>query len=453
MYNGISFKSWSWQWVLYLTATSLGICLFVFINATQSLVLTHILNIPTGELGDKAGTISFADQLVSLAAVYVFGVSSDFLGRRIVYSFGFVAMGAALAGTPWVHTYGQLLCARLVFALGGGAASAMVAAVFADFAGGGRAAGLVGLSAGLGALLALFALVPLPLRFGDVGGGIRAAFVGVGVLAAAFGVLLLLFLKKPSDSEADQQARPVKERKSVYQTAKEGITAAANPKILLGYAGSFLARGDTVILTLFVPLWVYKNYIDQRLCVVPGGPNDPDIKEVCRAAYSKAYAISGVAQTAALVGAPLLGYLSDKFKATNIVFSNAILGLLAYTTLFYANPLSGLVFAVAVFVGLSEIGLIIGNLSLVTDNEMVDQEIRGSVAGVSSACGAIGILVSTKLGGVLFDVWDDGAPFFVLAVGHLVLVVVAAVVWWGDRRGRNSGSSNNLRADSDVVPV
>lgn len=76
--------------------------------------------------------------------------------------------------------------------------------------------------------------------------------------------------------------------------------------ILKGYLGSFLARGDSIIITVFVPLWVYKYYIDEGSCHATD-PNDPDVKESCKKAYITAAILSGVAQTLALVGAPIFG--------------------------------------------------------------------------------------------------------------------------------------------------
>ncbi|KAJ3072508.1 hypothetical protein HDU99_002176, partial [Rhizoclosmatium hyalinum] len=329
--------------------------------------------------------------------------------------------------------------------------------------------------------------MPLPLKFDNVIHGLQATYLIVGLLSVVFSVLLALFLspttsqgQTPMNAQNDEregldqvvvttssidlarnsgdsmdvtsetylvspnqsgargscpvmqndtvtttqirEESPLAGPKSVWQTAKEGILAAKDPKVLLGYVGSFLARGDTVIITLFIPLWVYKRYIDLGQCTV-SGPEDPDIRDVCAAAFKRASAISGVAQTFALVGAPLFGFLADRFHASNVVLFNAVLGLISYLFMFYADPIQAYVFAIVIFVGLSEIGLVIGNISLVTNSKSVDKSIRGSVAGVSSACGAVGILLSSKLGGWLFDHWKEGAPFLVLAVGHLLAVI------------------------------
>ncbi|KAJ3058362.1 hypothetical protein HDU98_005520 [Podochytrium sp. JEL0797] len=326
-------------------------------------------------------------------------------------------------------------------------------------------AGLVGLCAGCGALFALSVFVPMPFKFEDNLHGIRTTYLIVGLIACAFSVLLVLFLAPKMPHMEDSCPASVDEevvadgknspgylastsssletapaKKSVLQVVKEGLLAAKDPKIMLGYVGSFLARGDSIILTMFIPLWMYKVYIDEGLCVAPGGVEDPMIKRHCRDAYSRAMMVSGIAQTAALVGAPIFGILSDRFHATNIVLLSAIMGLISYTCMFFANPLLNSILAIAVFLGLAEIGLIVCNMSLVTSSKSVDESVRGSVAGISSACGSIGILVTSKLGGYLFDNWKEGAPFLILAVGHLVAVLCGIYVFVYERRQRNAGN-------------
>jgi predicted MFS family arabinose efflux permease len=101
--------------------------------------------------------------------------------------------------------------------------------------------------------------------------------------------------------------------------------------------------------------------------------------------------------------------------------------------MFFIDPLGTPVWVVVCFVGLGEIGMIISNLSLVTSQATVSPKIRGSVAGVSSACGAIGILVSSKLGGALFDSWNEGAPFLLMALGHIVALFLAAYCIYVER--------------------
>ncbi|KAJ3245315.1 hypothetical protein HDU78_009560 [Chytriomyces hyalinus] len=458
---------------LYLCATLVAINNFVFINATTGLVLSHIQRVPSGQLGDKAGSLSFADQCVSLVCVYLWGVCSDVIGRRAVYASGFSIMALALALYPRAQSLAALLLLRMLFAIGGAAAASMLTAVLADYArdsSRGSMAGLVGLFSGCGALLALLVFMPVPFRYADLVEGIQTTYLAVAAISAVLAVLLALFLlpvdpeqpvpptplddgesllesmsretsfedSRPSSRLLDHSGSTIppprvvfvqssESKTSILNLAIEGFTAAKDPKVLLGYIGSFLARGDTVIITLFIPLWVYKRYIEMGDCSAPS-PDDPDIRDMCRAAFRRASAISGIAQTAALIGAPVFGYLSDRFHPSRVVLFNAVLGFISYLIMFYADPVKGYVFGLVIFVGLSEIGLVIGNISLVTHSGSVKESVRGSVAGVSSACGALGILIASKLGGYLFDNWREGAPFLVLAVGHFVAIVCGVYV-------------------------
>ena len=56
---------------------------------------------------------------------------------------------------------------------------------------------------------------------------------------------------------------------------------------------------------MFLPLYVYKSFIKEGKCKVA----DTDVKETCRDAYVLASILSGVAQTCALLGAPMFGYI------------------------------------------------------------------------------------------------------------------------------------------------
>ncbi|KAJ3173128.1 hypothetical protein HDU88_004587 [Geranomyces variabilis] len=458
------------NFIVYLLAAALGICIFVFLNSSQGFVLGNIVRVPSSSLGNASGSLTFYDELVSVFAVWLWGIASDHVGRRAVYGSGFFIMAVGLAAFTFpTRLYPDLLLVRLVFAVGGAASSAMMTAVLADYAAEesrGKLAGLVGLVSGCGALLALFVLLRLPPKFGDGTHGLRVTFLITAGLSLAAAVLMWIGLQKPDkrsrrvpahsslDASSSSPAlsspgsstvsiertrsadammgRHVDDedeaKKSIVDLAKEGVQAGRDLRVLLGYAGSFLARGDTIILTLFLPLWVYRHYLDSGLCQAPGGVDDPDIKTHCREAYLKASVLSGVGQTFALVGAPLFGFLTDRFYRPFPILFAGLLGGVSYALVFVqSTPTAGIMFVYMCLIGLAEIGLVVGSLSLVTAS-YVPFHLRGSVAGVSSLAGALGILINTKLGGTLFDAWVPTAPFFIMAVGHAVFCVLAVVV-------------------------
>lgn len=62
--------------------------------------------------------------------------------------------------------------------------------------------------------------------------------------------------------------------------------------------------------------------------------------------------------------------------------------------------------------------------------------LKGSVAGVYSWCGGAAILLLTKLGGYLFDSWDSGAPFYLMAVFNGLLLLASLGIDIGRARAR-----------------
>ncbi|KAI9014988.1 major facilitator superfamily domain-containing protein [Gaertneriomyces semiglobifer] len=420
------------------------------------MVLSQILHVPSSEIGNVSGSLAFYDQLVSLVAVLCWGLVSDRLGRSFVYGAGFAIMSLGLALFTFAHNvYPQLLMCRLLFAIGGAASTSMMTAVLADYAGDedrGKTSGLVGLLSGSGALLALFGFMRLPSRLGGFGlAGVRNTYMLASCVCALYSVVLWTCLKTKSrtpENEEEEGLLPHRRgsheaplspaldslstpddvaEKKLTEIALEGLLAARDLRVLLGYAGSFLARGDTIILTLFLPLWIYRYYIDKGFCPDGTDPGDPDMKDHCREAYLRSSILSGIAQTCALVGAPFFGYLSDKFHRPLPMLFIGMIGAISYFGPYsnYDPGMSAVIWMI--LIGLAEIGMIVGSLSLVTGS-YIPATIRGSVAGVSSFCGAAGILINTKVGGYLFDHWTAGAPFFLMAVMHVVYCCIAMAV-------------------------
>ena len=192
-------------------------------------------------------------------------------------------MALALAVYTFANKiFPTLLLMRLLFALGGSASSAMLTATLSDFGNDndrGKLAGLVGLCSGLGALVALLVLLPLPSKFHSIREGLYVTYLVIAGVTFAFSILLFFALRHEKDrTNCDNQENNLhatdvtcqQDTIHLIDLMKNGFTAAVhNPNILVGYLSAFLARGDTIIITLFLPLWVYKSFIDSGKCSVP----------------------------------------------------------------------------------------------------------------------------------------------------------------------------------------
>jgi MFS family permease len=278
--------------------------------------------------------------------------------------------------------------------------------------------------------------------------------------------------------------------------------AYTDAQIGLGYAGGFVARSSSVGISLFIPLFVNSFFISSGLCT--GSPTDPspELKKECRRAYVLAAELTGISQLVALICAPLLGYLSDRYRRFNApLLASALFGVMGYTSLAQLKSPepkdvdgrggSPAVFIIVALIGISQIGAIVCSLGLLGRGVLGDEggynlsrqlnsgtqdqapmrsdgvhdhdhgddsetepllaavatrpasrhHLKGSIAGFYSLSGGAGILLLTKLGGFLFDCWTVGAPFYMLAIFNALLLAIGL----GNVIYREFGAQRKLR--------
>ncbi|ESZ98055.1 hypothetical protein SBOR_1586 [Sclerotinia borealis F-4128] len=255
------------------------------------------------------------------------------------------------------------------------------------------------------------------------------------------------------------------------------ILGFKDAQIGLGYLGGFVARASSVGISLFIPLYINSYFIGHGFC--QGSPNDPspELKKECRRAYVLAAELTGASQLIALLCAPLFGYLSDRYRRFNIPLLVAsvfgIIGYIGFAQLASPEPQnidgrggSPVVFIMVALIGISQIGAIVCSLGLLGRGVLGDEggynlssqlqdaasdadpnssdttetapliaspslrkpssrnHLKGSIAGVYSLSGGAAILLLTKLGGYLFDNLSTGAPFYMMAVFNVILLVI-----------------------------
>ncbi|KAK5157977.1 hypothetical protein LTS14_003900 [Recurvomyces mirabilis] len=382
-------------------------------------------------------------------------------------------------------------------------------------AGTSQLAGFVGLFTGAGALLALGLFLPLPARFQGVGQSpaqaVQTSFYIVGGVAFCVAIFILVCLRHlPGEEEKSFSAlwrTPYDESTQtdthghlhttltpapsyfslVGQAVKLGFT---DSNIALGYLGGFVARASSVGISLFIPLFVNAYFVRNGLCI-SNPDNLTDIKRNCQRAYTLASALTGIAETAALICAPLFGWLGGKVVSGRnewpLLGASAVgvggyvaFGFLRNPDAFHGDGGQWALLAV-ILIGISQIGSIVCSLGILgrgingpssrkratsSDQKRLStastmnagaigpvggdeiapllpqsmhepqvrsdrSHLKGSIAGVYSFAGGAGILLLTKLGGALFDSWTEGAPFFLMAIFNAILFIAVLAIGGG----------------------
>lgn len=384
-------------------------------------------------------------------------------------------------------------------------------------AGTSQLAGFVGLFTGVGALVALAIFLPLPAYLQENGEtpakSVQNSFYIVAAIAFCVAIFIFFGLRRlpgeegkglgallhgihPPSPKSDQEADTRTRRDItpsylalVSESMKLGLT---DPSISIAYFGGFVARASSVGISLFIPLFVNAYFVRTGLCT-SNPDNLADIKENCQRAYKLAAALTGIAETAALIAAPLFGWLGGLVangRAEWPLMGAAAVGILGYVGFgllknpdaFHGEDDSRWAFLAVVAIGISQIGAIVCSLAVLgrgvnagtapeaitearaaspeavrredvgpiegaeiapllpSDNIRIDRgdrdkldrsQLKGSIAGTYSLAGGAGILLLTKLGGTLFDSWTPGAPFFMLAAFNAILLVGVALIGGG----------------------
>lgn len=406
----------------FLYAALMAIASLVFINANQIYIMVDILNYPREEVGQASGNLVFADELFSLALVSLWGALSDRVGRRWIFSLGFIFMGLSILLHPlcscvFPNDFGSffrsMLAMRLVFAMGASATTAMITACIGDFAGvnkRARVAGMVGFATGLGAIFAAFGLGRIP-DFLDrmfahdasnrsANGAVKAMFLISGGLQMVNALITFAFLHTPS-TDSDGGFIHQQRQMSIMERIQKGVSAMRNPLVCLAYASGYVARADSIALNLFIPPWVDRVLTERGICPPQVGAGDEYVR--CKEAKRLSSSLIGTGHLAMLLAAPFFGIISDRIGSVRALNIPALAGFIAFGVLAMSvdDPQAKLTYLPVALAGMADIGMIIVSMAIIA--QVSTDRHRGAIAGVYSFFGALGIIVTSKLGGFLLD--------------------------------------------------
>ncbi|KAJ9476999.1 hypothetical protein PHBOTO_000688 [Pseudozyma hubeiensis] len=266
-------------------------------------------------------------------------------------------------------------------------------------------------------------------------------------------------------------------------------------ELRVAYVGGALARAFTIGTTAFLPLLVTHHYYTSGLCRQLPSPNpdsplpNDELKKLCRSAFTATAILGGTAQLTALLASPLIGLLCDTLSPTTTISLTSALGAVGFYLLGVGtsgfggdkqtgeevpDPLTGLSIGAAVLIGFGQIGAIVASLAgcarargLVEEQRSAEdtradandvsgdarpaqeashanvqaseahqaRQGAGAIAGAYSCTGSLSILIISKLGGFLFDMYVP-SPFLLIGGFSAFVALCGAAVSIARRPGR-----------------
>jgi MFS family permease len=401
--------------LMYASFVTIGLA--TGITVLTPYVLTTNLGIAQSAQGTALGTLAIAQELALLLGFALFGALADKFGRRVVYAMGMVLLAIAYGGYAYGGSMAELIFFRVVYAFGIGAATGMFATIISDYAvegDRGKLTALCGFLNGLGVVVVAIFLGKLPAIFAAGGASpVEAGQSALGVVAAVAGVsaiVLWLTLKPGVPASVDS-------KKPIGQLLAEGIAAAKqNRRIGISYCAAFVARGDIAIVGLFAIAWGNQAAIADGFTAAE--------------AASKGNIPFVIAQSTALLWPAAIAVPLDRMARMKALALCMGLGMVGYCALILVDdPLLPMAIPFFVLLGIGQISAFLGAQTII--GKEAPEAVRSSVIGVFNFCGALGILILTGIGGVLFDKVGPWAPFFLVG---LLNGLVALLAWREQRR-------------------
>lgn len=384
-----------------------------FINVAQGYILKEHLKIPDAIQGTISGDLAFWNEIIIIVLSSPFGILSDRYGRRPVIALGMAAVAAGFAVYALAETLAMLTFGRIVYSVGAAATSAMIATIATDYpqeVSRGKMIGVGSLMNALGIVALTVVLGPLPNTLRE--GGMDPVAAGQTMLWIAAGycffsaIVFRLALKGGAPVERH-------DRTPVGDLIRIGFTAACNPRIGLAYASAFTARGDLVVVGLFVTLWA----------VQAGTAAGLEASE----ALKRGTMVFAISQSVAMLWAPVMGYFMDRLNRVTSLAVAMVMAACGYlATAVLDSPLDPLGLPVFMVLAIGQVSALMTSQGLIGQEAPIKE--RGAVVGMFSLWGAIGVLFATAAGGRLFDAWAPYAPFVVMGIANLGLLVAAMIV-------------------------
>lgn len=420
----------------YLFAAFISIGLFAYLTTLTPYLLEVNLGLPKNQQGTVSGNLQFWQEIVMLALIGWWGAVSDRVGRRLVYVLGFVLLALAYILYPMADTVAGLTAYRLVYGVALAALSGVLAAVLADYAhddSRGLFTGISLLLNGVGAVLFFVVLTRLPDFYANhhwfmsagadsLHAGRYAYWTVAGIALLAACVMLGL---KPGPPDT------VRKSAKLAELLRDGLAAARNGRIAVSYIGAFAARADMAVINLFLTLWIVQDATSTGLT-----PEQ---------AIGKAGMVTGLALAASMLWSPLFGLVADRIDRLTLLCVGYLLAAVGYGWVAALDDiLAPAAIPALVCLGIGQSSTILSSSVLLAQEAPGD--IRGSIFGLQTLCGAVGILALSAGGGLLFDRLGPHAPIVAVSVANGMVLLIAAVIRLRERQSRGLPATGRARS-------
>lgn len=398
--------------ITFLFADLITIGFVAFVVITQTYLMNTNLGVPENMQGTITGDMGFWSEVAIIAMVWLFGMLADHTSRRLVMSGGLMVLGISYILYPFSGSVTELLMCRLVYAVGVAATTCMLTVIVHDYPQNRSRGKLVvasGVFGGLGATLIGLLGGKLPDFF--IGRGATETEAGFYMNWVAAAICIAAALIAAIGIHPGVPGRD-KDTHGMSKSIAVGFSEARDPRVALAYLSAFAARSDLVIVGTFVVLWGTLAGQQQGL-----GTSE---------ALGQATVLFVIASSMSLLWAPIMGYLLDRFDHITMLAFGAAFASLGFGLVgFVDNPLDPAVIPLFVVLGIGQASCFYASQALI--GHVAPVENRGAVVGTFSACGAVGVLIATGIGGRLFDSIGPGAPFLMVSLATAALCLFA--IW------------------------
>ena len=398
-----------------LVVAFFSIGLTSFINTFQGYILTEHLNIDSEMQGSVTSYLSILQEIMMICLLGPMGALSDKIGRRPIMVAGYCLLALGFFLYPTADSIWILFVYRVFYAVGAICVVSMLPTIQGDYpqdSSRGKLIGMCGALQGVGVALAALFLMRLPTLYTDLGAE-SAIWAGryslwtVAAVCLSVAVIARMGLR-PGVPQADSKDE------NFLKLMETGVRAARNPRILLSYFAAFVSRGDLVIVSNFMTLWL----------IQVGTQDGLSIQESAK----QAGLFLAMVQSFALVWAPCIGFIIDRFNRVMTIIIAVTLAAIGYINVgLMDDPFGPGMYVAAILLGMGEISGVLASQALI-GQEAPNRE-RGSVFGTFGMFGAVGILIALAVGGQLFDSWRPSAPFLMMGIANVFLLVLAIYVY------------------------